>query len=108
AAAMDVARLPPFDASLPALPVCEAGSYFVTVDDGTGIRTLNGGWRTATECELDASPSVGLEGCGNLCDMGYVVACGDGVAVSLSLAVNGPPNASATSFTSGFPGTYVD
>ncbi len=36
AAYVDATPFPPFDASLPALPVCEAGSYFVTVDDGTG------------------------------------------------------------------------
>jgi hypothetical protein len=40
---VDVSPLPPFDASLPALPDCDAGGYFVTVDDGASVRTLSSG-----------------------------------------------------------------
>jgi hypothetical protein len=108
AAAGDVALFPPFDASLPALPVCEAGSYFVTVDDGTGVRTLTGGGRTSTGCDVDASPSVGVGSCGNLCDYGFISACGGGVALDLSMGIAGPPSSSATSFGSGLYGSYDD
>jgi hypothetical protein len=107
AAYVDVTPLPPFDASLPALPLCEAGSYFVTVNDGTGVRTLTSGGKMSTECDVDASPSVGLAGCGNLCDEGVVLACGGRVALVLSVNVGGgPPSSSATSFDSGPFGSY--
>jgi hypothetical protein len=108
AAYVDVSPFPPFDASLPALPVCEAGSYFVTVDDGTGVRRLTGGGRTSTGCAVDASPSVRLAGCGNLCEYGFVSACGDSVALVLSMNVGGPPSSTATSFGSAIHGSYDD
>ncbi len=103
----DATSFPPFDASLPALPVCEAGSYFVTVDDGTGVRTLTGNNRP-TGCDLDASPSVGLASCGNLCQYGAVSACGGRVGLVLTMNVSGPPSSSATSFGSGPFGSYDD
>jgi hypothetical protein len=108
AAYVDATPFPPFDASLPALPVCEAGSYFVTVDDGTGVRTLTGAGWTSAGCDVDASPSVGLAGCGNLCEYGFVSACGGGVALVLSMNVGGPPSSSATSFGPDLFGSYDD
>jgi hypothetical protein len=109
AAYADVTLFPPFDASLPALPACEAGSYFVTVDDGTGVRTLTGGGGTSSGCDVDASPSVGLAGCGNLCNYGYVSACGGRVALFLSMDTGGgPPSSTATSFGPALFGSYDD
>lgn len=82
---VDVSPLPPFDASLPALPDCDAGGYFVTIDDGAGVRVLDGG---CADAGAWAVPALVGYSCGNLCGYAQIEVCGGGL--SLMLQENAP------------------
>ena len=62
----------PFELPDVGVPVaCDAGDYYVTVNDGTNTQVLRGGCR-------DAGPDVpwiDLRSGGNVCDLAYLYAC---------------------------------
>jgi hypothetical protein len=92
----DVSPLLPFDASLPAPPSCDAGSYFVTIVDGAGVRILD---EECADAGAWAVPALVSYSCGNLCGFSQVEACGGGL--SLMLRQTYPPayGSPALSFT---------
>ncbi len=77
---VDVPPLPPFDASLPAPPSCDAGGYFVTIVDGAGVQVLDGG---CADAGAWAVPALVSYGCGNLCGYSQVEVCGGGLSLRL-------------------------
>jgi hypothetical protein len=76
----DVSPLPPFDASLPALPSCDADGYFVTINDGAGSWVLDDGCGDAGAW---AVPALVPYSCGNLCGFSEVEVCGGGLSLEL-------------------------
>jgi hypothetical protein len=84
--AFDDVSLLPIDASPPPIPSCEAGSSFVTVDDGATVRTLTNG------C-VDGGPTFASPpNCGDLCTQIDIAACGGGLSLVLTMyGMPGPP-----------------
>ncbi len=93
---VDVSPLPPFDASLPALPSCEAGSYFVTLVDGAGVQALDDG---CADAGAWAVPALVDYSCGNLCGYSQIEACGGGLSLRLQQIYPPQHGASPVSFS---------